>query len=92
MAWSCIGSRPVADTSVGGTTALIGSSSGRCLDVYGDQTAPGTKIEIWDCNGGSNQRWTPTTAGELRVYAGTECLDAYNNQTSAGTVVELWTL
>jgi alpha-galactosidase len=78
-------------TSVGGTFEMVGASSGRCLDVYGVQTTPGTKVEIWDCNNGSNQRWTPTAAGELRVYSATMCLDAYNNQTSAGTKVELWT-
>ncbi len=78
-------------TSVGTTGTLVGASSGRCLDVYGGQTAPGTKVEIWDCHGGTNQQWTPTAAGELRVYGGTQCLDAYNNQTSPGTKVELWT-
>jgi alpha-galactosidase len=78
-------------SSVGGTTELLGASSGRCLDVYNGQTTPGSKVEIWDCANGTNQRWTPTAANELRVYGGTQCLDAYNNQTSAGTVVELWT-
>jgi alpha-galactosidase len=78
-------------SSVGTTGELVGASSGRCLDVYGGQTAPGTKVEIWDCNNGANQRWTPTAAGELRVYGGTQCLDAFNNQTSPGTIVELWT-
>ncbi len=78
-------------TSVGGTYEIIGASSGRCIDVYAGDTTPGTKIEIWDCHNGSNQRWTPTSAGELRVYSATECLDAYNNETTAGTKVELWT-
>jgi alpha-galactosidase len=77
-------------TSVGSTNELVGASSNRCLDVYNGQTADGTKVEIWDCNNGTNQRWTPTAAGELRVYGGTLCLDAYDNQTSAGTKVELW--
>src|SRR5256886_5426072 len=62
-------------SSVGGTTELLGASSNRCLDVYGNQTAPGTKVEIWDCNNGANQRWTPTAAGGVRGY-GTSCLDA----------------
>jgi len=78
-------------SSVGGTTELRGASSNRCADVYNNLTAPGTKVEIWDCAGGANQEWTPTAAGELRVYGGTQCLDAYNNQTSTGTAVELWT-
>ena len=44
-------------SSIGGTTELVGASSARCLDVNGNSTTPGTKIEIWDCNGGSNQQW-----------------------------------
>jgi len=54
-------------------------------------TADGTKIQIWDCSGGSNQAVTLTAAGELRLYGGAQCLDAYNNQTASGTKVELWT-
>jgi alpha-galactosidase len=77
-------------SSVGSPAESVSPSSGRCLDVYGNLTAPGTKVEIWDCNGGSNQEWTPTAAGELRVYGGTQCLDATGGATSAGTKVELW--
>ncbi|AOR37584.1 alpha-galactosidase [Streptomyces fodineus] len=77
-------------TSAGSTGDLVGASSDRCLDVEGGQTVPGTKVEIWDCNNGSNQRWTPTAAGELRVYDGTQCLDADHNQTTPGTKVQLY--
>jgi alpha-galactosidase len=77
-------------SSVGTTHPLLGASSHRCLDVAGGSTTPGAKVQIWDCAGGTNQAWTPTAAGELRVYGGTMCLDAYNNQTSAGTQAELW--
>jgi alpha-galactosidase len=78
-------------TTTGTTHPLVGASSDRCLDVYGNQQAPGTKTEIWDCDGGANQTVTPTAAGELRLYNGTACLDADNNGTTAGTPVELWT-
>jgi alpha-galactosidase len=77
-------------SSAGTTHPLVAASANRCLDVYDNQTAPGTKIELWDCGGGANQGWTPTAAGELRVYGGTQCLDAYNNQTTPETKVELW--
>jgi alpha-galactosidase len=78
-------------STTGTASVLRGASSNRCLDVYDNGTANGTRIEIWDCGTGANQQWTPTTAGELRAYNATLCLDAYNNQTSAGTAVELWT-
>ncbi len=29
----------------------------KCLDVPGGQTANGTGVQVWDCNGGSNQNW-----------------------------------
>ncbi|WP_333770460.1 glycoside hydrolase family 27 protein [Streptomyces sp. IBSBF 2435] len=78
-------------SSTGTTHPLISASSHRCLDAAGGATTPGTAIDIWDCNGGTNQAVTLTAAGELRLYGGTQCLDAYNNQTAAGTKVELWT-
>lgn len=31
---------------------------GKCLDAYNDQTAAGTPVEIYDCDGGTNQQWT----------------------------------
>jgi alpha-galactosidase len=82
---------PGSGSSAGVTKQLAGASSNRCLDVFDNQTTPGTKVEIWDCNPGSNQAWTPTTAGELRVYGGTACLDASGNGTADGTAVIIWT-
>jgi len=81
---------PGSGTTVGSTAELVGASSSRCLDVNGASTTLGTQVDIWDCNAGSNQEWTPTAAGELRVYGGSMCLDAYNGQTTSGTKVELW--
>ncbi len=77
--------------SGGGTDSSIirGVGSQRCLDVPNSSTANGVQIEIWDCNGGSNQSWTLTSARELRVY-GNKCLDVAGAATSPGTKVELW--
>ncbi|HLK00600.1 MAG TPA: endo-1,4-beta-xylanase [Streptosporangiaceae bacterium] len=68
------------------------AGSGKCLDVPNLSTSPGTQTDIWDCNGGSNQVWTQTSAGQLTVYGGSSqmCLDAYGNQTSPGTKVDVW--
>ncbi|MFB4304735.1 lectin [Actinomadura sp. GTD37] len=68
---------------------IRGVGSGRCLDVTEASQANGTRVEIWDCNGQSNQQWTSTTAGELRVY-GSKCLDVNNNGTADGTSVIIW--
>jgi alpha-galactosidase len=78
-------------TGTGGTGELVSSQSGDCLDTTGGHTFfPGTGEEIWGCNGGINQEWSPTTADELRTMGATECLDVYNNETAAGTKVQLW--
>jgi hypothetical protein len=81
------------DTDTGVTSLpdyrLTGSQSGRCLDISGGSQANGATAEIWDCNGGANQTFSPTTAGELRVY-GNKCLQARDNGTTAGTAVEIW--
>jgi hypothetical protein len=37
--------------------------SGRCLDDPGSSTTNGTKVDLWDCNGGANQQWTLPSAG-----------------------------
>jgi hypothetical protein len=75
----------------GGTAGVLrGVGSNRCLDVPGAATANGTLLDIWDCNGGSNQQWTYLSNGELQVY-GSACLDVPAHATTAGTRVEIWT-
>lgn len=71
------------------SSQIRGVGSGRCLDVTEASQTNGTRVEIWDCNGQSNQQWTSTTAGELRVY-GSKCLDVNNNGTADGTSVIIW--
>ncbi|MFI6458384.1 glycoside hydrolase family 27 protein [Streptosporangium amethystogenes] len=71
------------------TTRIQGAGSGRCLDVTGVSQTNGTQVGIWDCNGQSNQQWTSTAAGELRVY-GNKCLDVNNAGTTDGTTVIIW--
>ncbi|MEU2778734.1 arabinofuranosidase catalytic domain-containing protein [Streptomyces sp. NPDC007162] len=63
---------------------LVGSASGRCLDVKGDVDTPGTTLDIWDCNGQANQAFQPTSAGELRTMNGTRCVDALDGRTTPG--------
>jgi hypothetical protein len=72
-------------------TALTSAASGRCLDVSGGTATPGTAVVIWDCNGGANQQWELTSAGELRTLGGTRCLDTSGNQAAAGTPLVIWT-
>ncbi|MFC4591715.1 ricin-type beta-trefoil lectin domain protein [Sphaerisporangium corydalis] len=75
---------------VGTAVSLANPQSNRCLDVSGVSTTPGAQVYIWDCHGGTNQRWTRTSAGELRVY-GDRCLDVNANGTANGTKIQIWT-
>jgi GH43 family beta-xylosidase len=36
---------------------IVNRNSGKCLDVNGGNTADGTNIFQWSCNGGANQKW-----------------------------------
>jgi len=76
----------------GGASAqeLVGSQSGKCLDVPGSSTTNGTQLDIYTCNAGSNQEYTLAANGEITVY-GNKCLDAYNQGKTAGTIVDIYT-
>ncbi|GAA4964794.1 hypothetical protein GCM10023238_35510 [Streptomyces heliomycini] len=40
---------------------VVGVQSGLCLEAAGAGTANGTAVQLWTCNGGSNQKWTGLT-------------------------------
>jgi O-glycosyl hydrolase len=77
----------------GNTGLLHAIGAGRCLDVNASTTTVGTQLQIWDCNGGSNQVYTRTSSGQLTVYSGANlrCLDALNGGTGPGTQVVIST-
>ncbi|MFD7990338.1 endo-1,4-beta-xylanase [Streptomyces mexicanus] len=66
---------------------IKGVGSGRCLDVPNAATTDGTQVQLYDCHSGTNQQWTYTDAGELRVY-GDKCLDAAG--TGNGAKVQIY--
>ncbi|XVS61532.1 ricin-type beta-trefoil lectin domain protein [Actinosynnema sp. CA-299493] len=68
---------------------VVGTASGRCLDVPGSTTANGTQLQLWDCHSQPNQSWTQTSTKQLTVF-GTKCLDAYGRGTTNGTQVAIW--
>ena len=78
--------------SGGGTyqnVQLVGVGSGRCLDVPNGSTTNGTAVQLYDCWGGTMQRWTYTSAKQLQVL-GNKCLDANGRGTANGTSVIIW--
>ncbi|WP_370964346.1 arabinofuranosidase catalytic domain-containing protein [Amycolatopsis sp. cg9] len=81
-------------TGGSGTTTgpLHAVGAGKCLDVPGSTTTPGTQLQIYSCSGQANQSWTRTSSNQLTATVGgqTLCLDASGNGTSAGTKVVTW--
>jgi hypothetical protein len=62
--------------------------SSRCIDLPSSNTANGTYLNLWDCNGQSNQQWTLTDSGQLTVLG--RCLDVPNSSTTAGVQLQIW--
>ncbi len=63
---------------------------GKCLDdpAFGRR---GTKLELFTCTGGSNQRWKHTARGQYVLAFRNLCLDDPGFATRDGTRVEVWT-
>ncbi|MBO1415406.1 ricin-type beta-trefoil lectin domain protein [Streptomyces sp. FH025] len=64
------------------------AQTSKCIDANGGSSAPGTAVQLWDCNPG-NAQWTFKPDGTLRYRDG--CLDAAAGGTTNGTVLGLWT-
>ncbi|HEX4831943.1 MAG TPA: arabinofuranosidase catalytic domain-containing protein [Trebonia sp.] len=67
------------------------STLGRCLDIDGNGTAAGTKVELWDCNGVGGQKWVQQSNGSLLNPQSGLCLDDPSGNTANGTVLQIWT-
>ncbi|MFE5581323.1 ricin-type beta-trefoil lectin domain protein [Kitasatospora sp. NPDC056531] len=74
------------------TGALVLAASNSCLDIPGATTNPGTRLDIWSCNTGSNQTWTHLAEESLQVYSGSalRCLDDLGSSTAPGAPVGIW--
>jgi len=69
----------------GGTITGIG---GKCVDVSGANSANGTRIQIFTCNGTAAQQWTVGTDGTIRALG--KCMDVAGAGTANGTAVQLY--
>lgn len=68
---------------------LKGRQSGLCADVPAASRTNGTRLALWDCNGGTNRTWTSTTTNQLTVYD-SKCLEVTGGGTADGSPVEIW--
>src|SRR4051812_22004071 len=50
---------PTTPSPTPGTgSRILGAQSGRCVDVPNSTTTNGTRVQLYDCNGRTNQTWT----------------------------------
>ncbi|MFI9803232.1 lectin [Streptomyces sp. NPDC052301] len=69
-------------------TGTITGLAGKCLDVAGANSADGTAVQLYDCNGTNAQQWTVGSDGTIRALG--KCLDVTGNSTADGAKVQLW--
>jgi len=81
--WSCSGSDPAENWKFSGGEFI---HNGRCMNDKGDGGS-GSKVILYACNGGSNEKWSELANGELKLQAhgGTLCLDDPRSSTTNGT-------
>jgi beta-glucosidase len=81
---------PADATSSGGTgaTGAVTGYEGLCLDVRSANSANGTPVQVYTCNGTSAQQWTVESNGTLESLG--KCLDVVGGGTANGTLVDLY--
>jgi beta-glucosidase len=96
--WTCGGTAnqswvsPAGSTSTGGggtATGAVTGYEGLCLDVAGANSADGTKVDIYTCNGTNAQQWTVESNQTLQALG--KCLDVVSGGTANGSLVDLYT-
>jgi len=82
------GPTPTVSPSVPPTSAgqIVGTQSGRCVDVPNASRNNGTRVQLYDCNRQTNQTWTYTAGKQLQVY-GNMCLDAAGSGNGAAVQI-----
>jgi beta-glucanase (GH16 family) len=75
-------------TSTTATGVPIRGLAGKCVDVAGANTANGTAVQLYDCNGSAAQQWTVGSDGTIRALG--KCLDVTGGGTADGTTTQLY--
>jgi glucosylceramidase len=78
---------PGSGGGTGGHTGAITGYGGKCVDVAGADSANGTAVQLYDCNGTDAQKWT--AAGDTLQALG-KCMDVTSAGTANGTKVQLY--
>jgi hypothetical protein len=81
-------------TQVGSATPtgpiVAGDGTAECVDVNGGSSVPGTKVQMWDCDGSAaSQNWTIESNGTIGING--QCLDITGASTANGALIDEWT-
>jgi hypothetical protein len=87
--WSCSGSDQAENWKYSNDEF---SHNGKCLNDQGNAGSGGHVI-LYSCNGGSNEKWSELSNGELKLKAhnGTLCLDDPRSSKTNGTQLIVYT-
>ena len=69
-------------------TGQITGYGGKCVDVAGANSANGTAVQLYTCNGTAAQSWTVGADGTVRAFG--KCLDVSGANPANGTKVQLY--
>jgi hypothetical protein len=78
----------IAPASGADPTGPITGIGGKCIDIAGANSANGTAVQLYDCNGTSAQQWTVGSDGTLRALG--KCMDITAAGTADGTQIQLY--
>lgn len=81
--------------TLGVSYKLVRKTAGTCVDVNGNASANGTKVQQLACNGTASQVFRPEATADglvklVHVSSG-KCVDVSASGTANGTKVQLWT-
>ncbi|MDX6261305.1 MAG: hypothetical protein QOH84_2993 [Kribbellaceae bacterium] len=76
-------------TSGGGGGGGAVKALGKCMDVAAANSADGTPVQLYDCNGSAAQQWTRPGDGTIRALG--KCLDVAGGATADGTKLQIAT-
>lgn len=69
-------------------TGAITGLAGKCVDIAAANSANGTAIQLYDCNGSGAQQWTTNADGSLQALG--KCLDVTAASTADGAQIQLY--
>jgi Ricin-type beta-trefoil lectin domain/Domain of unknown function (DUF5122) beta-propeller len=68
---------------IGGSSGSTAGVAAMCVDDAGDNSAPGTPVQLRTCSNDTEQNWTIEPDGTIQING--MCLDTANGGTSPGT-------